>query len=89
MEGHHAPIIDKSDWLLAQQIRKERRYVKRPIKRRKLRYVIKGPLAGFMITDPKWDTVDVVAIWAQLLEKQTHTSEPMLLEDENFMIEKE
>ena len=89
MEGHHAPIVDKSDWLLAQQIRKERRYAKKRTQRHKLRYVIKGPLAGFMIADLKWVAADVDAIWAQLLEKQTHTSEPMLIEDENFMIEKE
>ena len=28
VEGHHIPIIEKTDWLLAQQIRKERRYRK-------------------------------------------------------------
>lgn len=29
IEGHHAPIIEKRDWLVAQQIRQERRYTKR------------------------------------------------------------
>ena len=89
MEGHHTPIIEKGDWLLVQQIRKERRYAKKRTRHKKPRYVIKGPLAGFMIADPKWSTADVDAIWAQLFEKPTLASAPILVEDENFMIEKE
>jgi len=89
MEGHHAPIVDKGNWLLAQQIRKERRYAKKRTRLHKPRYVIKGPLAGFMIADLKWNTADVDAIWAQLFEKPTQTSTSILVDDENFMIEKE
>lgn len=47
VEGHHIPIIEKNDWLLAQQIRKERRYRKRRSTHRKPRIVVKGVLSGF------------------------------------------
>lgn len=55
VEGHHIPIIEKTDWLLAQQIRKERRYRKRRSTHRKPRIVVKGVLSGFMIVDSSWD----------------------------------
>lgn len=42
IEGHHDPIIEKSDWLTAQQIRKERRYTKNRSRRGKPRYIVKG-----------------------------------------------
>ena len=45
VEGHHIPIIEKTDWLLAQQIRKERRYRKRRSTHRKPRIVVKGVVA--------------------------------------------
>ena len=41
VEGHHIPIIEKTDWLLAQQIRKERRYRKRRSSLRMPRIVVK------------------------------------------------
>lgn len=89
VEGHHAPIIEKSDWLLAQQIRKERRYAKRRTRRRKPRIVVRGPLAGFMIADPAWDSTDVDSIMKNLPETYEVAPQPMLEDDENFMIEKE
>lgn len=89
LTGHHTPIIEKCDWLQAQQIRKERRYIKKHPRLHKPRYVIKGALAGFMIADPGWTSADVDAIWAQMHEKPTPSPEPMLEEDENFLIEKE
>lgn len=89
VEGHHAPIIEKSDWLLAQQIRKERRYTRRRTKRRKPRIVVKGPLAGFMIADLAWDITDVDSIMKNLPETYEVSPQPMLEDDENFMIEKE
>ena len=50
IEGNHIPIIEKSDWIMAQQIRKERRYVKRRSTPRKPRIVMKGPLAVHTFT---------------------------------------
>lgn len=88
IEGHHPAIIEKRDWAVAQKIRVERRNVKRA-KRCKPRYVIKGPLAGFMIIDPQWTTDDVDSIFTRLAETADNSSEPMLLEDQNFMIEQE
>lgn len=88
IEGHHEPIIEKQDWLLAQQIRKERRYRKRSSsRRRKPKIVLKGCLAGFIIADPSWDTDDVESI----LEKFFTETKPIptIMEDENFVIEKE
>ncbi len=55
VEGHHIPHHRENDWLLAQQIRKERRYRKRRSTHRKPRIVVKGVLSGFMIVDPSWD----------------------------------
>jgi len=88
IEGHHQPIIKKRDWLLVQQIRKERRYTRRRGKHRKPRYVMRGALAGFMIFDTEWDAEDVDSILQ-------HPSDPMeipptllLEDDENFIIEK-
>ena len=88
IEGHHAPIIEKSDWLLVQQIRKERRYTRRKNKRCKPRIVVKGPLAGFIIADPKWGPEDVDSIMEKLSLPTEIVTSPML-EDENFIIEKE
>lgn len=88
IEGHHTPIIEKSDWLLVQQIRKERRYTKRRTRRCKPRIVVKGPLAGFIIADPKWETEDVDSIMEKLSLPTEIVTSPAL-EDENFVIEKE
>ena len=89
VEGHHIPIIEKNDWLLAQQIRKERRYRKRRSTHRKPRIVVKGALSGFMIVDPSWDEEYV----DNLLISATQKPEPAPViaeEDENFIvIEKE
>lgn len=62
VEGHHIPIIEKNDWLLAQQIRKERRYRKRRSTHRKPRIVVKGALSGFGKSSslvPRQDSMDV------------------------------
>jgi len=88
IEGHHAPIIEKRDWLLVQQIRKERRYTRRQTRKCKPRIVVKGPLAGFIIADPKWGPEDVDSIMEKLSRPTEIVTSPML-EDENFMIEKE
>lgn len=88
IEGHHAPIIEKSDWLLVQQIRKERRYTRRQTRKCKPRIVVKGPLAGFIIADPKWGPEDVDSIMEKLSRPTEIVTSPVL-EDENFMIEKE
>ena len=88
IEGHHAPIIEKSDWLLVQQIRKERRYTRRQTRKCKPRIVVKGPLAGFFIADPKWEPEDVDSIMEKLSLPTEIVTSPVL-EDENFMIEKE
>lgn len=88
VEGHHVPIIDKEDWLLAQQIRTERRYIKRKARRHKPRVIVKGPLAGFVIADPAWRPGEVDSIFASLTEKQTLSPTP-LPEDNNIIIVKE
>lgn len=57
VEGHHPAIIEKKDWLQIQQILNEKRYVGRPRRRRaKPKIVLRGHLAGFAITNPKWTT---------------------------------
>ena len=86
IEGHHAPIIEKRDWLLAQQIRKEGRYVRRQSKKCKPRIVMKGPLAGFVIVDPAWKVEEVDSIMERLPVPTEIVTSPAL-EDENFMIE--
>jgi hypothetical protein len=88
IEGHHIPIVDKRDWLLVQQIRKERRYIKSRRKHRKPRIVVKGPLAGFMIADPDWDIKDVDAILEKYSGNIDYEPPNMLEDDENFMIER-
>lgn len=88
IEGHHEPIIAKDDWLRVQQIRKEKQYTKQRIsRRRKPRIVVKGPLAGFMIADTRWETDFVDSLLDKLSEPQTPPAE--IAEDENFTIEKE
>lgn len=54
----------------------------------KPRIVVKGPLAGFIIADPKWEPEDVDSIMEKLSLPTEIVTSPML-EDENFMIEKE
>lgn len=89
IEGHHAPIIEKRDWLLAQQIRKERRYTKNRRRTSKPRIVVKGPLAGFMIVDPKWTQEDAESILEKIQKTPDTDSTPLLEDGENFKIEKE
>ena len=89
IEGHHTPIIDKNDWLLVQQIRKERRNSSRRYKAYKPRFVMRGVLAGFMIVDPRWSIDEVNLIIEKLFENTEFTSAPNFEEDENFIIEKE
>ena len=86
IEGHHAPIIEKRDWLLVQQIRKEGRYVRRRSKKCKPRIVMKGPLTGFIIVDPTWKVDEVDSIMEKLPMPTEIVTSPAL-EDENFMIE--
>lgn len=90
IEDHHAPIIDKADWKLVQQIIKEKRYRKRKGQRsRKPKFVVKGPLAGFFIIDPTWDEQDV----EDIIARSSNTTEPLspdtIEEDGDFYIEKE
>lgn len=89
IEGHHIPIIEKRDWLLAQQIRKERRYRKRRNSHRKPRIVVKGPLSGFMIVDPAWDEQYIDNLLISTTQKPEAPS-VVIEEDKNFIvIEKE
>lgn len=89
IEGHHDPIIEKSDWLAAQQIRKERRYTKNRSRREKPCYIVKGPLAGFLIVNPYWETEYIDSV-LQTLSVQTEPDvSPLLEDDENFTISKE
>ena len=89
IEGHHEPIVDKPDWLLAQQIRKENRYTKNRSRRQKPRVIVKGPLAGFLIADPDWSIEDVDSILEKLSEENRVIPAPALEDDEHFAIEKE
>ncbi len=89
VEGHHVPIVEKEDWLLAQQIRQERRYSKRRDKRYKPKIVVKGFLAGFAIIDPNWELDELDDIFASLREKQKPSENYIPEEDKHFYIEKE
>lgn len=64
IEGHHQPIVDKTDWLLAQRIREEHRYRKRRSSHRRPRVVVKGALAGFMVIDPNWNVEELDTLLA-------------------------
>lgn len=89
IEGHHEPIVEKPDWLLAQQIRKEHRNRKNRASHRKPRVVVKGPLAGFLIADPDWSIEDVDSILERLSKEKHVIPAPALEDDEHFTIEKE
>lgn len=89
IEGHHEPIVDKEDWLMAQLIRKEKRYIRRSHKLSKPRMVIKGPLAGFFFMNPSWTEDDVDSIYEKLLEPVNPKPVNIIVDDENFIIEKE
>lgn len=85
IEDHHPAIIQKRDWLLSQQIRKEKRYMKRKRKNAKPRIVVKGALAGFYIINPMWDSDYCDSLLLSLSETTTLTSTPEV--DPNFIIE--
>lgn len=88
IEGHHVPIVEKADWLMAQQIRQERRYIRKRRGSYKLRSLAKGPLVGFFFMDPNWREEQLDNVYTQMLEKQSPT--PVILEeDKDFYIEKE
>lgn len=89
IEGHHVPIVEKDDWLLAQQIRQEHRYTRRRGKRYKPKIIVKGFLAGFAIIDPNWDVDELEDIFASLNEKQKPSENYTPEEDKHFYIVKE
>ena len=64
IEGHHEAIIDKDDWLLVQQLIKERHYC-RNRRRKRPRIVVKGCLSGFTLIDLAWDDDDIAYIFAK------------------------
>ena len=87
VEGHHVPIVEKADWLMAQKIRQERRYMRKRKGRYKLRSVATGQLSGFFFVDPDWREEQLDSIYTQMLERQNPS--PMPEEDTDFYIDKE
>ena len=63
IEGHHEPIILKSDWDRVQQMIDEKYYRKRRGRRTKPRIVLKGCLTGFTQIDLDWDEDDIASIF--------------------------
>ena len=63
IEGHHDPIILRSDWDRVQQMIDEKYYRKRRGRRTKPRIVLKGCLAGFTQIDLDWDEDDIARIF--------------------------
>ena len=63
IEGHHEPIILKSDWDRVQQMIDEKYYRKRRGRRTKPRIVLKGCLTGFTQIDLDWDEDDIARIF--------------------------
>lgn len=62
IEGHHAAIVDKKDWLLVQRLIQEKHYCKNR-RRRRPKIVVKGALAGFVLVDRGWDEDDIASIF--------------------------
>lgn len=63
IEGHHEPIILKSDWDRVQQMIDEKYYRKRRGRRTKPRIVLKGCLTSFTQIDLDWDEDDIARIF--------------------------
>lgn len=63
IEGHHDPIILRSDWDRVQQMIDEKYYRKRRGRRTKPKIVLKGCLAGFTQIDLDWDEDDIARIF--------------------------
>lgn len=88
IEGHHEPIIEKKDWLMAQRIRIENRNRKRG-RRRKPRMIMRGGLTGYFLVDPRWD-IDYID---DLFDDFATMYEPPVMDesltDPNFIDEKE
>ena len=89
IEGHHEPIIEKSDWQMAQAIRKERRYTKRSRRTRKPRAIMRGSLAGFYYTDLSWTVEEGQSVYEKIVETQNEPPVEYREDDENFEVEKE
>lgn len=89
IEGHHLPIVEKTDWLKAQQIRKENRYRRRNTRKKKPKTIIKGVLAGFVVADFEWDEEFVDFYLASLAETEEAPPASEIMEDEHFIIENE
>lgn len=87
IEGHHIPIIEKSDWLKVQQIRKERRYSARGFRRKKPKVLVKGALAGFVIVDFEWDEGFVDSYLEKVFNNNNEPVPQEIIEDNNFVIE--
>ena len=66
IEGHHEPIIDRDTWNKAQQIRVERRNMRKR-KCKKPKHIVKGQLSGFILVDRNWDTEFVDAYLKQVI----------------------
>ena len=89
IEGHHQAIIEKSDWLRAQQIRKEKLNIRRNKHRRRPKVLVKGSLAGFFVIDASWDDSYVDSVVGRFTGMDDLPVAGLLMEDENFTIEKE
>lgn len=89
IEGHHEAIVEKSDWLKVQQIRKEKRYRKRQTHKRKPKVIVKGALSGFAIADFEWDEEFVDYYLETLMNTDEAPPASEILEDENFIVETE
>jgi len=89
IEDHHEPIIDKTEWKLAQAIRLERRYTRRSRRSKKPRMAMKGRLQGFYFVDPSWHEEDLDEIYAKITAIPEQPSLENVEEDENFVIVEE
>ena len=89
IEGHHDPIVEKTDWLKAQQIRKEKRYRNRTYRKRKPKVIVKGALAGFVVADFEWDEEFVDFYLETLIDTEEAPPASQIMEDEHFIFENE
>ncbi len=62
IENHHEAIVEKGEWLVVQQLIRERHYVHRKKRRTKPKPVMNGCLKGFIAVNLDWkpDEIDLI-----------------------------
>lgn len=83
IEGHHAAIIPKDEWLQVQRLIGDKHYIKHRMRKTKPKIIIKGCLSGFTLVDTEWSASDIDALFT--ISKETGRAPEIAQENTNII----